>query len=526
MDKIFDILVIGGGINGVGIARDAAGRGWSVLLCEAGDLAQATSSASSKLVHGGLRYLEHYEFRLVRESLGEREVLLNAAPHIIWPLRFVLPHHKGLRPAWLLRLGLFLYDHIGGRKRLPPTRVVALAQDSVGAPLKADYTKGFEYSDCWVEDSRLVVLNALDAQERGAKICTRTRLIEAARVGDLWHAVLEDAHGVRTHVQARALVNAAGPWVSAVQRLCLAGSAGMGHNQPATHEGLRLVKGSHIVVPKAYEGAHCYTFQNADGRIVFMIPYEGDYTLIGTTDVPYEGDPRTVCATAEEIAYLCTLASAYLARPITPEQVVWHYAGVRPLYDDGESDASAITRDYVFNLDRGENRGENRAGDNHPALLSIYGGKITTYRKLAEHALRDLAGVLGFANKPWTAGTTLPGGDIANADFDAFLADLARRYPFVPKRSLTRLARAYGTRVTRILGQAQTLEALGQDFAGQEYGGVQECGGVYEAELAYLRDVEWARCGEDVLWRRSKLGLHLSAASKAAISDWFAGQQR
>ena len=368
---VFDIVIIGGGINGCGIARDAAGRGWSVYLCEANDLASATSSASTKLVHGGLRYLEYYEFRLVREALMEREVLWGIAPHIVWPLRFVLPHHKGLRPAWLLRLGLLLYDHLGGRKRLPATRTKRLRADPVGRPLKPEYTLGFEYSDCWIEDSRMVVLNARDAAEQGAVIATRTRCTAASRVGDLWQITIKQAGQEPQAVRARALVNAAGPWVGQVLQTVMRANA---------LAKVRMVKGSHIVVPRLYPEEHCYIFQNADNRIFFVIPYEQDFSLIGTTDLDYQGDLGEVSASAEEIDYLCRGTSEYFLRPITPDQVVWTYSGVRPLFDDGASKAQAATRDYVLELE---------APAGQAAQLSVFGGKITTYRRLAEAARRN-----------------------------------------------------------------------------------------------------------------------------------------
>ena len=360
LSGIHDLAVIGGGINGCGIARDAAGRGWSVALCEMGDLGGATSSASTKLIHGGLRYLEHKEFRLVREALMEREVLWGIAPHIVWPLRFVLPHHRGLRPAWLLRLGLFLYDHLGGRRRLPPTRTVRLRDDPAGAPLKPEYTLGFEYSDCWVEDTRMVVLNARDAADRGAAVLTRTRCVSAAREGGIWTLALQDERtGARRELRARALVNAAGPWVSDVLRTVLRSNA------PST---VRLVQGSHVVVRRLYEHDRCYIFQNADNRIFFSIPYEQDFTLVGTTDHDYKGDPAGVHATADEVEYICRAASSYFVKPVTPDQVVWSYSGVRPLYDDGASAAQEATRDYVLELDAPQGEG---------ALLSVFGGKIT-----------------------------------------------------------------------------------------------------------------------------------------------------
>ncbi|ACI97713.1 glycerol-3-phosphate dehydrogenase [Rhodospirillum centenum] len=504
MDGPVDLLVVGGGINGTGIARDAAGCGLSVVLCEQDDLAAATSSASSKLIHGGLRYLEHREFRLVRESLAEREVLLHSAPHIIRPLRFVLPHHDGLRPAWMLRAGLFLYDHLGWRpgvrSHLPPTRTLHLRTDPAGVPLRPAFRLGFAYSDCWVEDSRLVVLTALDAAERGARILTRTRLAAARRAGDVWEAELEDAGtGRRTPLRARALVNAAGPWVASVQALL---------GWPAGRR-VRLVKGSHIVVPRLYEGEQAYTLQNADGRIVFVIPYEGAFSLIGTTDVPVTGDPGTVTASAEETAYLCGVVADYFERPPTPADVVWSFAGVRPLHDDGSADASAVTRDYALDLD-----GPADGQEDGPPLLTVHGGKLTTFRRLAEDALVKLMPRLGRQAAPWTEGATLPGGDIPDGDVDRFEAETARRYPFLPPAMRHRLCRAYGTRIARVLGDARSLAALGRDF-----------GGVTEAELDHLRREEWARTGEDVLWRRSRLGLHLDADAMAGVGAWFAGER-
>ncbi|MBU6374257.1 MAG: glycerol-3-phosphate dehydrogenase [Alphaproteobacteria bacterium] len=482
-----DLLVVGGGVNGVGVARDAAGRGLSVVLVEAQDLAGATSSASSKLVHGGLRYLEQYEFRLVRESLIEREVLLAAAPHVIWPLRFVLPHHDGLRPAWMLRAGLFLYDHLGPRRQLKAAEGLDLRHTPQGAPLQTAYRRGFAYSDCWVDDARLVALTARDAAERGADIRTRTRLASATKTGRVWTATLEGDRGGA--IRARAIVNAAGPWVADVLRA--AGSA-RANRTP------RLVKGSHIVTRRLYEGEHAYTFQAADGRVVFAIPYEGRFTLIGTTDVPYSDDPRRVTISDDEIAYLCEVASGYFATPVTAADVVWTYAGVRPLYDDGESDASAVTRDYVFDLE---------GGGEAPVLLSIYGGKLTTFRKLAEHALRDLAKVMDVPGRPWTAGAPLPGGDIADGDFEAFVREMQTQRPGLPAPLVRRLARAYGTRMDAIA--AEDSRDLG--------------GGLTEAEVDYLVREEWARTADDVLWRRSKLGLHLDADAQARVRTYMGG---
>ncbi len=376
-ETTFDVAIIGGGVNGCGIARDAAGRGWSVYLCEKGDLASGTSSASSKLIYGGLRYLEHFHFRLVREALIEREIIWKIAPHIVWPLRFVLPHHKGLRPAWLLRMGLFLYDHLGGRRLLPPTRKLDLAVDAAGETLKPEYALGFEYSDCWVQDARLVVLNARDAADRGAVIATRTQCVGAKRESGVWTLTLRDqGTGSMNEIRARTLVNAAGPWVADTLQSTL---------QTANGATIRLVKGSHIVVAKLYPHDRCYIFQNADRRVLFVMPFEQDYTLIGTTDIDYRGDLDSVRPSADEIEYLCSAASEYLRTPVTAGQVLWSYAGVRPLYDDGASEAQEATRDYVLKLD---------ASEGMPALLSVYGGKITTYRRLAEAALAMLAGHL------------------------------------------------------------------------------------------------------------------------------------
>ena len=486
----YDLAIIGGGINGCGIARDAAGRGLRVFLCEQGDLASGTSSASTKLIHGGLRYLEHREFRLVREALMEREVLWGIAPHIVWPLRFVLPHHRKLRPAWMLRLGLFLYDHIGGRRRLPATRTIRLREDVAGAPLKPAFTLGFEYSDCWVEDSRLVVLNARDAAAKGAVIATRTRCVSAERGADGWRLELRGEEGAYA-VHARALVNAAGPWVGAV-----AGGVIRANTQAA----VRLVQGSHIVVPKLYDHPECYIFQNADGRIFFLIPYERDFTLIGTTDQEFHGDPADVRASAEEIAYLCAGASEYLGAPVTPDMVVWTYSGVRPLYDDGSTAAQDATRDYVLKLDT----------DGAP-LLSVFGGKITTYRRLAESALAPLMPLLPAADgreAGWTGRESLPGGDFPIDGFEAELAKTGARYGFVPPATLRRLLRAYGTEIHVLLAGGELGPMLGADLS--------------QAELRYLVQYEWARTAEDVVWRRSKLGLRMSAAEIAAVDGAIA----
>jgi glycerol-3-phosphate dehydrogenase len=488
-----DILVIGGGINGTGIARDAAGRGLDVVLCEKDDLAQHTSSASTKLIHGGLRYLEQYDFSLVRKALIEREILLKAAPHIIWPMRFVLPHHKELRPAWLIRLGLFIYDHLGGRKLLPPTTTLRRKSTTKLDALKEQYRLAFEYSDCWVEDSRLVVLNAVDAKSRGAEIMTQTRCSSLVRNGDHWDAVLECPTGPETR-SFRAVVNAAGAWVDDILGLDPA-------KKNETH--LRLVKGSHIIVPRWHEGDYAYFFQNGDGRIMFAIPYErGEFTLIGTTDVPYEANRDEVKITPDEIEYLCNGASEYYARAVSPSDVVATYSGVRPLYDDHAANASKVTRDYVLKLD-------DEAG---PPILSVFGGKITTYRELAEDALQTLEEFFPDAGEEWTREADLPGGDMPGADFDGFFEGLKREYSKFDASLLQRLARAYGTKVHQVLGSAETGTDLGRVFGA----------GLTETEARYLVEAEFARSADDILWRRSKLGLHMSAAERDAFSGWMA----
>lgn len=496
MGQVFDLAIIGGGINGCGIARDAAGRGNSVFLCEMNDLASGTSSWSSKLIHGGLRYLEYYEFRLVREALLEREVLWQIAPHIIRPLRFVLPHHSGLRPAWLLRLGLFIYDHLGGRHLLPAARTLDLRRDAVGQPLvPGRFTKGFEYSDCFVDDARLVVLNARDAADRGAVIRTRTRAIEAKPQDDCWQVTLEDADtGARSSIKARALVNAGGPWVEDV----LSRRAGI--NAKAK---VRLVQGSHIVVPRLYQHDRAYTFQNGDGRVVFVIPFQNDFTLIGTTDRDYDGDPAKVKASAEEIAYLCQSVNDYLAKQVKPDDVVWAYAGVRPLYDDGASEAKAATRDYVFEFDT----------PGGLPLLSIFGGKITTYRRLAEEALERLSPYLHATKKPagWTATAPLPGGDLDVSAVPALAEELRRNNSFLSQSLALRMAHAYGTRASTVLGDASSAADLGQLFGDT----------LTEREVRYLVSHEFARTAEDIVWRRSKLGLRLSADEVKALDDWI-----
>lgn len=491
-----DLLVVGGGINGAGIARDAVGRGLSVMLVEAEDLAQHTSSASTKLIHGGLRYLEYGEFRLVREALIERERLWGMAPHIIWPLRFVLPQLHSPRPAWMVRLGLFLYDHLGGRKRLPATETLDLARAPQGEGLNPGARRAFVYSDCWVEDSRLVVVNAIDAAARGAAIRTRCRLVSAQRADGLWHAQLSDAEG--THrVSARALVNAAGPWVEDVlQRTRDPAQAGN-----ARGRGVRLIKGSHIVLPRLYPGAHAFLLQNPDRRVVFAIPYEGEFTLVGTTDEAWPGAPGAASISDSEVAYLIDTVQRYFAAPVTAADIRWSYAGIRPLYDDHAANASAVTRDYVLDLDS--------AG---APMLSVFGGKITTYRKLAEHALEKLSAHFPLAGPAWTAGATLPGGDLPGGDFDAFVADLVAERPGLPAPLLRRLARAYGSRIDLVLAGARAMADLGHDFGA----------GLTEAELAYLVRHEWAHSAQDVLWRRSKMGLHMLPQAAGAVDTALA----
>ncbi|MDN7634410.1 glycerol-3-phosphate dehydrogenase [Burkholderia cepacia] len=494
----YDLLVVGGGINGAGIARDAAGRGLSVLLCEQDDLASHTSSCSTKLIHGGLRYLEYNEFGLVRKALQERETLLRAAPHIMGPLRFVMPHMPNLRPAWLIRLGLFLYDHLAKRELLPGSRGIDMRRHAAGAPLIDSIKRGFVYSDGWVDDARLVVLNALDAKERGAEILTRTKLVSAERRGDEWEARLQNADGSIRVVHARAIANAAGPWVGEL----LHGALGRG-----AHHSVRLVKGSHIVTRRLFDHDHAYIFQNPDKRIIFAIPYEHDFTLIGTTDVEYTSDPAKVAIDRDETQYLCDSINRYFKRKISPADVHWTYSGVRPLLEDeNAANASAVTRDYRLEMDEG-------AG---APLLSVFGGKITTFRKLAEEAGDMLSRALGRDAKTWTAGVALPGGDIANAKFDVFAAAFAKRHPWLPAALARRYARAYGTRAERVIDDAKSLADLGTEIAP----------GIHDAELRYLRDTEWATCAQDVLWRRSKLGLHVAPgtldAVTAAVDAWFA----
>lgn len=517
-DAPLDLFVIGGGINGCGIARDAAGRGLSVALAEMNDLASATSSASTKLFHGGLRYLEYFEIALVRHALGERETLLKAMPHISWPMRFVLPYHKdmrfeadtpaskilnfampwtkGRRPAWLIRFGLFLYDHLGGRKILPATRTLSLNGTPEGVPLQPQFSKAFEYSDCWVEDARLVVLNARDAEARGAKILTRTKVISAARKGDLWEITTEDTGtGTQQVHQAKMLINAGGPWVGDIIQSKV---------RINSREGVRLVRGSHIVTKRLYDHDKCYFFQGGDGRIIFAIPYETDFTLIGTTDMDHP-DPsvRPEC-TPEERDYLINFANGYFQQELSADDVVWTYSGVRPLYDDGASSAAAATRDYTLKVD---------ANGGAP-ILNIFGGKITTYRKLAEDAMEKIAPFFEDTADHWTAGVALPGGDFPVGDVQKLIGTLMSDYPFLDRAWATRLIRAYGTEARQILGDARAATDLGETFGYN----------LTETEVRWLMQREYAKTADDVLWRRSKLGLRLSKVEAATLDRWMQTQ--
>ncbi|HFB55268.1 MAG TPA: glycerol-3-phosphate dehydrogenase [Hellea balneolensis] len=494
--QIYDLFIIGGGINGTGIARDAAGRGLSVLLCEKNDLASGTSSKSSKLIHGGLRYLEYGEFRLVREALKERETLLRAAPHLVRSVRIVLPHHSSLRPKWMLRLGLFIYDHLGGRKSLPGTSVANLTTGARKDVLKANFKTGFVFSDCWVDDARLVVTNALGARDHGAQIITRTKCVGLSHTNGIWTAELYDRLSKKTKkIQAKCIVNAAGIRVDDLVELAL----GREHE-----DHLRLVKGSHIVVKKLYEGRHLYMFQNPDGRIIFAIPYEGAYTLIGTTDEPYKISDGPIKISQKETDYLIKTANDYFKAPVREDDIVWTYAGVRPLYDNKKQSASAVTRDYVFDL----------KDDDTPPILSIFGGKITTYRELSEHALKKLRAHFPDLAKRWTAKAPLPGGDLQDADFDAFLSAQREKYPWLSRPLSRRLARAYGSNMDAVIGTAKSMKGMGKHFGG----------GLTAREAKYLTQHEWARTANDILWRRTKCGLHMSKAECAAFAAWFAAQ--
>lgn len=493
-DDVFDVFVVGGGINGCGIARDAVGRGYSVYLAEMDDLASGTSSAASKLIHGGLRYLEHYEFSLVRESLSERERLWSMAPHIIWPMRFVLPHNKGLRPRWLLRLGLFIYDYIGGRKKLPPAKTLNLRTHETGRALKSHFKTGFEYSDCWADDARLVVLNARDAADKGASINTRTKVVGAKREQGRWAIEVKhlDSGDVET-IHARMLVNAAGPWIDHV----LSGVEGHHGNR-----NVRMVKGSHIVVNEIFEHDKSYIFQNKDGRIIFAIPYQDKYTLIGTTDEDYEGDPSDVSISSDELNYICSAASEYFQKPVERSQVVWAYSGVRPLYDDGATKAQEATRDYVLKLDD---------ADGNAPLLNIFGGKLTTFRKLAEEVMEKVDAAIGPKGAPWTAGATLPGGDFPMEGYPQQVDKLQAAYPFITQGHAGRLVRLYGTKAHDILGDAKALVDLGENFGAN----------LTAREVDYLIAEEWAQTVEDILWRRTKLGLELNERDVRALEAYL-----
>ncbi|MFK7853868.1 MAG: glycerol-3-phosphate dehydrogenase [Granulosicoccus sp.] len=491
----FDLCVVGGGINGVGIARDAAGRGLSVLLVEKGDLAEGTSSRSGKLVHGGLRYLEYYEFRLVRDALIEREVLLESAPHIIWPMRFVLPHSPNDRPAWLIRLGLFLYDHLGGRKKLPGTRVLNLHSDAEGIPIKKQYKRGFEYSDCWVDDARLVVLNALDAVEKGACVLTQTSCSSARREKGQWFVTLESGHNRQPlTISAGGLVNAAGPWVDSVIKQI---------DEVDAKRRVRLVKGSHIIVKKFWDGDHAYLVQNDDKRVIFINPYEQDQALIGTTDIPFDGDPADVEIDPSEVDYLVAAVNKYFEVQLTAADVVHQFSGVRPLFDDNAANPSAVTRDYLFDLN---------AIELSSPLLSVYGGKITTYRKLAEQAVDKLSPYYSMTNNAWTATAPLPGGDMPDADFEQFIESLEISFRALPKALLYHYGRLYGTRTYNLLDGVESTTQLGKHFGHL----------LYEVEVSYLVNHEWARNSTDILQRRTKHGLHLSNQQKLEFEEWFA----
>ncbi|MBC3883391.1 glycerol-3-phosphate dehydrogenase [Undibacterium sp. LX40W] len=498
-----DLLVIGGGINGVGVARDAAGRGLRVILCEKDDLASHTSSASSKLIHGGLRYLEYYEFQLVRKALKEREVLMRLAPHLISPLRFIMPHREGLRPRWLLRAGLFLYDHLAARALLPSSHSIDFDSHEVGRPLKKIFKHGFAYSDAWVDDARLVILNAIDAREHGARILTRTKCMDLQRVDGVWTASLVQQgaqKSVNLRVQAKAVVNASGAWAAELQHQ---------YSPSLAPKHLKLVKGSHIVVKRLFEHAHAYIFQHPDGRIVFAIPYEHEYTLIGTTDIEFHADPNQLQISAEEVRYLCELSNQYFETQIDPSDVLWSYSGVRPLVDDGQTDAKAITRDYRFDLD---NQG--------PPILHVFGGKITTYRRLAQDALNQIAPLLNNTSGDWTDSAVLPGGDLFRGtpdnenviNWDRFLAQACQYYAFLPPTLIARYARLYGARIHVMLKGCDSLAALGEEILP----------GLFEVEVQYLCKVEFATQAQDILWRRTKLGLHLPANANSVLEAWLA----
>lgn len=493
-EQPFDVLVVGGGVNGAGITMDAAGRGLRVAMAEMYDLGAATSSNSSKLIHGGLRYLEHYEFRLVKEALAERESLLRNSPHIMWPLRFILPHRPHLRPAWMIRIGLFLYDHLAKRETLRASEGIRFGDDS---PLKPNITKGFKYSDGWVDDARLVVYCALEAQRQGAEILPRTKVISAERTDEYWVVQLEDmqTHEIRT-LRTKALVNAAGPWVSKL--------FGEALHTRAPKE-IRMVKGSHMVVPKIYDHEDAYILQNEDGRIVFVIPYEDDFSLIGTTDVDYTGDPKKVQISEEEIDYLLGVVNAHFNKQLTPEDMVWSYSGVRPLMDDEGGSAQKASRDYTFEVDKPSGMAP---------LLSVFGGKITTYRKLAEAATNAICEHFPEAGKPWTKSATMPGGDFSN--HKALNAELIKTYPWLPQQVRQRYVRTYGTLSHSILKGIDSVAGMGEHFGAT----------LYACEVDYLVKEEWAVEAEDILWRRTKQGLRLKEEQKAALEHYLKQQHQ
>ena len=481
--ETYDVFVVGGGINGVGIAVDAAGRGLNVGLCEMGDLAGATSSASSKLIHGGLRYLEHYEFRLVKEALAEREVLLNMAPHIACPMRFCLPHRPQLRPAWMIRAGLFLYDHLSSRSTLPGCKSVYFNENS---PLKSDFSKGFEYSDAWVDDARLVVLNAMDLRERGGKVFTRTRAVSGHRKDGVWTVGLVDQiTGAERKIQTKALVNAAGPWVTQFIQNDL---------QQTTPRKVRLIKGSHIILPRIHEEERAYILQNDDQRIVFVIPWLDRFSLVGTTDVEYHGDPRAVDCSEHEKEYLCRVVNQHFKEQVSLKDIIWNYSGVRPLCEDESSDPQAVTRDYTFEM-------ADEAGK--APLLSVFGGKLTTYRKLAEHAMNQLVRYFPEAGDAWTKSNRLPGAQAYRECYE----QLMTRYPWLPEEIGERFSKSYGSLSFRLLAQSNSVEDLGCHYGG----------GLYQAEVDYLISNEWALSVEDIIWRRSKLGIYLDSSAQEML---------
>jgi len=501
-DHFYDLVIIGGGVNGCGIARDAAGRGLSVLLAEQNDLASGSSSASTKLLHGGLRYLENFKFRLVREALQESELLLSAMPHISYPMRFILPVDKSQRATWYLRLGLMVYDHLGRRRILPGTKALNPRQDSAGVPLKSKFSKAFEYSDCWIDDSRLVVLNARDAKKFGAEIKVRSKVVAAERIetqdlGNLWKIGLQTSNDIKQIVYAKVLINAAGPWVSDIIHNML---------KLTTNKKVRLVRGSHIVVPKLFNHKRAYTLQGKDSRVVFAIPFEDDFTLIGTTDIDHQSGLENISCTSKEAEYLCRFVSEYFSSAVKKRDIVWKYAGVRSLFDDGNRSASDTTRDYVLSLN----------AENGAPILNIFGGKITTYRKLAESVLEKLKMVFPHMDKSWTAGASLPGGAFPLADVDSLIAEAKADYRFLSSRTIKRMFRCYGTDLWKILANAKSKSELGRDFGFD----------LSEAEVEWLQDKEFARSADDILWRRTKLGLRFDPKDKEELARWLSETNR